>query len=211
MGIPDRIILTLYTFLMAVVAVLVTLCSLDVFPQRMITEFIGSIPGNWIYAIGGVIMLLVSVRLLIAGLGISSSHSMELSDGPSGKIHIGKRALEDYIAVLSQEIYGIYNVKVIAKLEDESINVRINASIEPGINIPETTGEVKNNVKESIKKMTGVEVGLGIGVTFLWLGFFKTIFLIICLSSGFFLGNKIDKKDDLIEWLDRLLPPGYHR
>ena len=42
MGIPDRIILTLYTFLMAVVAVLVTLCSLDVFPQRMITEFIGS-------------------------------------------------------------------------------------------------------------------------------------------------------------------------
>ena len=158
MGIPDRIILTLYTFLMAVVAVLVTLCSLDVFPQRAITEFIASISGNWIYAIGGVIMLLVSVRLLIAGLGISSGHSMELSDGPSGKIHIGKRALEDYIAVLSQEIYGIYNVKVIAKLEDESINVRINASIEPGINIPETTGEVKNNVKESIKKMTGVEV-----------------------------------------------------
>ena len=94
MGIPDRIILTLYTFLMAVVAVLVTLCSLDVFPQRMITELISSIPGNWIYAIGGVIMLLVSVRLLIAGLGISSGHSMELSDGPSGKIHIGKRALD---------------------------------------------------------------------------------------------------------------------
>ena len=109
MGIPDRIILTLYTFLMAVVAVLVTLCSLDVFPQRMITEFIGSIPGNWIYAIGGVIMLLVSVRLLIAGLGISSGHSMELSDGPSGKIHIGKRALEDYIAVLSQDLTTIMN------------------------------------------------------------------------------------------------------
>ncbi|MBR2220340.1 MAG: alkaline shock response membrane anchor protein AmaP, partial [Phascolarctobacterium sp.] len=106
MGIPDRIILTLYTFLMAVMAVLVTLCSLDVFPQRAIMEFIGSIPGNWIYAVGGVILLLVSLRLLIAGLGISSGNSMELSDGPSGKIHIGKRALEDYIAVLSQEIYG---------------------------------------------------------------------------------------------------------
>ena len=36
--------------------------------------------------------------------------------------------------------------------------MRINASIEPGINIPETTGEVKTNVKESIKKMTGIEV-----------------------------------------------------
>ena len=31
MGIPDRIILTLYTFLMAVMAVLVILCSLDIF------------------------------------------------------------------------------------------------------------------------------------------------------------------------------------
>ena len=30
MGIPDRIILTLYTFLMAVVAVLVVLCSLGI-------------------------------------------------------------------------------------------------------------------------------------------------------------------------------------
>ena len=158
MGIPDRIILTLYTFLMAVAAVLVTLCSLDVFSQRRITEFIGSIPGNWIYAVGGVILLLVSLRFLFAGLGIGSGHSMQLSEGPSGRVSIGKRALEDYIAVLSQEIYGIYNVKVIAKLEDESINVRINASIEPGINIPETTGEIKANVKESIKKMTGIEV-----------------------------------------------------
>ncbi len=158
MGIPDRIILTLYTFLMAVVAVLVTLCSLDVFSQRLITEFIGSIPGNWIYAVGGVIMLLVSLRLLLAGLGIGAGHSMQLSESPSGNVHIGKRALEEYISALSQEIYGIYNVKVVVKLEDEAIAVRINASIEPGINIPEATGEIKANVKESIKKMTGIEV-----------------------------------------------------
>ena len=103
-------------------------------------------------------MLLVSMRLLFAGLGIGGGHSMQLSESPTGNIHIGKRALEEYISALSQEIYGIYNVKVIAKLEDESINVRINASIEPGINIPEATGEIKANVKESIKKMTGIEV-----------------------------------------------------
>ncbi len=158
MGIPDRIILTLYTFLMAVVSVLVTLCSLDILPKSVISNFIASIPGNWTYAVGGVIMLLVSIRLLIAGIGVTSSNSLQLSEGPNGKIHIGKTALEDYVANLSQEIYGIYNVKVIAKLEDEGVNVRINASIEPGINIPETTGEIKANVKESIKKVTGMDV-----------------------------------------------------
>ena len=55
-------------------------------------------------------------------------------------------------------IYGIHNVKVIVKLEDEGIIVRINASIEPGINIPESSDEIRTNVKESIKKVTGIDV-----------------------------------------------------
>ena len=54
-------------------------------------------------------------------------------------------------------------------------------------------------------------LGLFVGIMFLWLGFFKTIFLLICISGGFFLGNKLDKNEDILEWLDRLLPPGYHR
>lgn len=158
MGIPDRIILTLYTFLMAVVSVFMILCSLDVFPQTAIIRFISSIPGSWLYAVGGVIMLLVSIRLLVAGIGVTGGTSLKLSDGPNGKVHIGKSALEDYIADLAQEIYGIYHVKVIVKLDDDGISVRINSSIEPGINIPETTGEIKANVRESIKKVTGIEV-----------------------------------------------------
>jgi uncharacterized membrane protein len=53
--------------------------------------------------------------------------------------------------------------------------------------------------------------GLFIGSMFLIVGFWQTLFLIICVLGGFFIGYKIDKKEDLVEWLDRLLPPGYHR
>ena len=153
MGIADRIILTLYTILMTVASVLTLLCSLGVFSDTGMVAFISHIPGNWVYAVGGVIMLLVSVRLLITGLGLTDVSSLKLSDSDKGK-----GALEDYIAVLSQEIYGIHHVKVIVKLEDQCIDVRINASIEPGINIPETSGEIKTNVRETIKKVTGIEV-----------------------------------------------------
>ena len=45
----------------------------------------------------------------------------------------------------------------------------------------------------------------------LWLGFFQALFLMICIGIGFFIGYKLDMKEDLLEWLDRLLPPGYHR
>lgn len=60
-------------------------------------------------------------------------------------------------------------------------------------------------------RLLGSVFGLFIGAMFLILGFFQTIFLLICISAGFFIGNKIDKKEDLLEWLDRLLPPGYHK
>lgn len=158
MGIADRTILTLYTILMAIASVLTLLCSLGVFSQSGMVSFISLIPGNWLYAVGAVIMLLVSIRLLVTGLGLTGISTLKLSESEKGKVLVGKGALEDYIAVLSQEIYGIHHVKVIVKLEDESIDVRINASIEPGINIPETSEEIKTNVRESIKKVTGIEV-----------------------------------------------------
>ncbi len=53
--------------------------------------------------------------------------------------------------------------------------------------------------------------GLFIGTMVLWLGFFAALFLVLCIGFGFFIGTKLDKKEDLLEWLDRLLPPGYHR
>ena len=60
-------------------------------------------------------------------------------------------------------------------------------------------------------RLLGSVFGLFIGAMFLILGFLQTIFILICISAGFFIGNKIDKKEDLLEWLDRLLPPGYHK
>ena len=143
MGIPDRIILTLYTFLMAVVAVLVVLCSLGVIGQTAITAFFATIPGNWEYAVG---------------IGATGMTSLTISSADSGKVSVGKSAIEDYVAEIAKEVYGVYGVKVEAKMGEEHISIRINASIEPGINIPETTDEIKYNVRDTIKKVLGMEI-----------------------------------------------------
>jgi len=60
-------------------------------------------------------------------------------------------------------------------------------------------------------RLIGVIIGLVIGLLFLFMGFFRTIFLLLCISAGFFIGNRVDNKEELIDLLDRLLPPGYHR
>ena len=60
-------------------------------------------------------------------------------------------------------------------------------------------------------RMVGVIVGLLIGIMFLTLGFFRTVFLLLLMSAGYMLGSHIDNKEDLMDLLDKILPPGYHK
>lgn len=72
--------------------------------------------------------------------------------------------------------------------------------------------EIMQNLWENYRgRLVGALFGLSIGTMFLVLGFFKTIFLLICITAGYLLGKRIDNKEDLLDVLDRLLPPGHHR
>ena len=72
--------------------------------------------------------------------------------------------------------------------------------------------EILQNLWENYRgRLVGSLFGLAIGAMFLILGFFQTIFLLICITAGYLLGKRIDNKEDLMDVLDRLLPPGHHR
>ena len=160
MGIPDRVILTLYTIVMAAFAVVLILITFGIFPTDFFISEISALPGNWEFALGGAVIFLISVRLLLAGIGVlDGNNTLTLADVDTGKTVVSKRALEEYIADIAQEVYGIYGVKVAVSMEDKTtIDARINASLEPGVNVFEITEEVKDNVKETIKKVVGLEV-----------------------------------------------------
>ena len=158
MSIPDRIILTLYTILMAVVAIFLVLFSLGIISTSSVSIFAATVPGRWEYAIGGVILLLVSLRLLIAGLGGTGVSTLSIGNEKEGKIHVGKVAVEDYISEFSNDVFGVHNAKAVVKMADNLLNVRVNASIEPGINIPDTTDEIKQIVKKNVLATIGIEV-----------------------------------------------------
>lgn len=158
MSIPDRIILTLYTVLMAVVAVFLIIMSLGIIAPETLSVYAAMIPGSWEFAVGGVILLLVSIRLLIAGLGGTGSSTLNMGNDKEGKIHVSQGAMEDYIEAFTNDIFGVHNAKAVVKLVDNLLNVRVNASIEPGINIPDTTDEIKRSIKKNILSVVGVDV-----------------------------------------------------
>ena len=52
-------------------------------------------------------------------------------------------------------------------------------------------------IKSNIGKTIGTFIGIIFGIMILSLGFFKTIFIILCASLGSVLGEKIDEGENL--------------
>lgn len=60
-------------------------------------------------------------------------------------------------------------------------------------------------------KLVGTILGIIIGISILLFGFFKTLFIMICGLIGLFVGKRVDEKDDLIDIVEKIIPPGFRR
>ncbi|MDU2066677.1 MAG: DUF2273 domain-containing protein [Sporomusaceae bacterium] len=60
-------------------------------------------------------------------------------------------------------------------------------------------------------KIVGALSGFLIATFILFFGFFHTLFVLFCIGIGYFIGKRIDEKEDIMDILERFLPPGYHR
>lgn len=60
-------------------------------------------------------------------------------------------------------------------------------------------------------KIIGMFIGMFIGIFILVFGFFHTMFVMFCMISGYIVGKRIDEKEDIMDILGKLLPPGYYR
>ena len=58
-------------------------------------------------------------------------------------------------------------------------------------------------------KLVGSLVGLFFALLIMWVGFLWTVFVVACVLVGFWIGKRMDdNKENLVDVLDRILPPG---
>ncbi|MDR0287163.1 MAG: DUF2273 domain-containing protein [Clostridiales bacterium] len=58
----------------------------------------------------------------------------------------------------------------------------------------------------------GSLAGLLIGLSVIFIGFFQTLFIAICVFIGYYIGKQLEKdKNFLRHLLDKILPPGTYR
>jgi len=53
-------------------------------------------------------------------------------------------------------------------------------------------------------KAIGILMGLLASILFINYGFWRTIFIIICIAVGFFIGKELDEKKNFDQWLKRM-------
>lgn len=67
-----------------------------------------------------------------------------------------------------------------------------------------------NNIVDFIVKHIGEVIGGALGLVFavlvLTIGFLKTLFLVLCIAIGVFIGGRYFEKKRLIDFLDKHLP-----
>lgn len=58
-------------------------------------------------------------------------------------------------------------------------------------------------------KLIGSLIGLLVALLIMWVGFLWALFVLVCVLVGFWIGKRMDdSKENLVEVLDRILPPG---
>ncbi len=53
-------------------------------------------------------------------------------------------------------------------------------------------------------KAIGIVLGLLASILFISYGFWRTIFIIVCIALGFFIGKEIDEKKNFDQWLKNI-------
>ena len=55
-------------------------------------------------------------------------------------------------------------------------------------------------------KLVGIGAGLFFGIIYLRVGFWYTLVFVVFVGTGYYIGRKLDDKEDLRDILDRILP-----
>lgn len=158
MGIFDRIILSIYTFTLAFLSLGVILISLRLISLEQVRTSISLIYGQWEAGLVAAVFLLVSIRLLLAGLRSRRGSGTIIHHNDMGDVHISLTAVENLVEKAARHVRGVRGVKVAAGHTPAGLKVRVRAVISPESNVPAVTAEIQRRVGEYIKNTVGVEL-----------------------------------------------------
>ncbi|SHI42252.1 alkaline shock response membrane anchor protein AmaP [Propionispora hippei] len=160
MGIIDRVILSIYTLLLAFLSLGVILISLRLISLEWVQTSIAYLYGHWEAGLVAAVFFLVSVRLLLAGVRSRAERLKNtiVHHTDMGDVNISLDAVRNLVEKISRNTRGVRGVKVFVTHDEQGLKVMLRAVISPESNVPSVSAEVQRRVHEYIKNTVGVEL-----------------------------------------------------
>ena len=158
MGIIDRIILSIYTLLLAFLSIGVILLSLRLISLELVWTGISHISGQWEAGLVGAVFLLISIRLLLAGMRSRKAKDTIVHHNEMGDVHISLDAIKNLVEKTSRHTRGVRGVKVRVSNHSKGLKVALKAVVSPEVHVPSVSAELQQRIHEYIKNTVGVEL-----------------------------------------------------
>lgn len=164
MKIIDRLVLALFSLLLAIFSLFIILIPFNIngiFSIENIAYNITNMGGNYYYTVVGVILLVVSIGFLFSGIIKTKKYddnSFLVMRNEYGEIIIYSHTIVGLVQNVVDKFSGINNIKTYVKLIEGLIQVEMNGEVLPEINIPEVTKDLQALVKTHIENATGAQV-----------------------------------------------------
>jgi uncharacterized alkaline shock family protein YloU len=159
----DRVVLSIFTFslaiisgLMVVLAIVPTWFEVVTWIDRVLTSTSGRITLGTV----GLIFFAASVRLILTALTGQGDGRPVVHEMAHGEVRISLDAVENLVKKVARGVKGVREIKaeISHSAEGEGLNARLRATISPEVSIPDVSEEIQQSVRQYVKRVVGVEM-----------------------------------------------------
>lgn len=159
MNILDRIVLTIYMLAMVLLSLCIIVLPFNLIPMETVDYIKNQIFENWYYSLVGLLLFIVSARLLILSITTDNKSKRGVTKPAEfGDIKISIETFESLALRVVKQVTGIKDVKVRIGLVNGELIIYTRLLVMPDVNIPQVVGEVQNKIKSYIESTTEVSV-----------------------------------------------------
>ncbi|MDR2005975.1 MAG: alkaline shock response membrane anchor protein AmaP [Acidaminococcales bacterium] len=158
MRIADRIVLAFYTLFLAVVSLMLICFAVGLFPFELVLNQLTMLHGRWELTAAAVLLFLISIRLLIAGVGGGGPKDLIVRISDGGTVRISMSAVRKFVEKSAAQVRGVHNVKARIAAGNDDLHIKMTAGVLPEMNVPETSRLIREKVKNSVRETIGREV-----------------------------------------------------
>ncbi|NLC76687.1 MAG: alkaline shock response membrane anchor protein AmaP [Clostridia bacterium] len=155
----QRALLSLYSFLTAVLALIVLFVALGwQEPFHYFQVLLAQQETRWTIVAVSALVFLLAVRLLFAGFRSEKVTHAPVQATGLGQVSITISTLENMIKRSVLKINGVHHVKPAIKTVPDGIAVFVKVQLAPEINIPQTTSEIQSAMREYLERYAGLKL-----------------------------------------------------